>query len=276
MFGYITPSDRELSSDQKHRYQSIYCGICRSMGERFPQIARLGLQYDCAFLAMLLMSLYEPEESAKEGRCLPHPVKKRTYVDNEFIRYAADMNVALMCYKALDDWNDDKKLTGKAAYGVLRPCLPDIRERWPEQCAAIESSLQKLSLLEKENCPNPDLPAGVFGELMAALFLCRKDRWQETLSQMGHALGRFIYLADAACDYLSDSKKGRYNPYLAMGAAYEPRTFREHLVLSMSRCCEAYEVLPLVQDKEILDNILYSGLWSLPNRKLGNYDGRSV
>ena len=33
------------------------------------------------------------------------------------------------------------------------------------------------------------------------------------------------------------------------------------LVLTMERCCEAYELLPLVQDKAILDNILYSGVW---------------
>ena len=29
----------------------------------------------------------------------------------------------------------------------------------------------------------------------------------------------------------------------------------------MGRCTESYEMLPLVQDKPLLDNILYSGIW---------------
>ena len=32
-------------------------------------------------------------------------------------------------------------------------------------------------------------------------------------------------------------------------------------MLAMAKCTEYYERLPLVQDKDILDNILYSGVW---------------
>ena len=32
-------------------------------------------------------------------------------------------------------------------------------------------------------------------------------------------------------------------------------------MLAMARCTESYEKLPLVQDKALLDNILYSGVW---------------
>ena len=31
--------------------------------------------------------------------------------------------------------------------------------------------------------------------------------------------------------------------------------------MTMGRCTENYEMLPLVQDKALLDNILYSGVW---------------
>ena len=37
--------------------------------------------------------------------------------------------------------------------------------------------------------------------------------------------------------------------------------WREYLVLTMAKCTECYEKLPLVQDKQLLDNILYSGVW---------------
>ena len=85
--------------------------------------------------------------------------------------------------------------------------------------------------------------------------------WAPTLRKMGDALGRFIYLADAAIDYRRDKKKKQYNPFLAMGMEEDWDTWEQYLVLALHRCTDAYERLPLVQDKDILDNILYSGIW---------------
>ena len=38
-------------------------------------------------------------------------------------------------------------------------------------------------------------------------------------------------------------------------------------MLAMARCTECFERLPLVQDKALLDNILYSGVWTGGRRK---------
>ena len=97
---------------------------------------------------------------------------------------------------------------------------------------------------------------------MGELLVYEEDFWAPTLREMGMALGRFIYLADAAVDYCKDSKKKKYNPYLAMGTGENWPQWEEYLVLAMSRCTQYYEKLPLVQDKAILDNILYSGVWT--------------
>ena len=214
-----------------------------------------------AFLALLLMSLYEPEEESGKKACRLHSVKPRPWVDSEYIRYAADMNVALGYYNCLDDWQDDGKRTAKFMADKLEPFLPELEARWPRQLGAIRNCISRLSQLEKENCPNPDEPASCFGELMAQLLVYRKDMWAKDLGQMGFSLGRFIYLLDAAADYDKDKRKGKYNPYLAMGMEKDEKRWEEYLVLAMGRCAERYEKLPLVQDKALLDNILYSGVW---------------
>jgi hypothetical protein len=41
----------------------------------------------------------------------------------------------------------------------------------------------------------------------------------------------------------------------------DPGRWEDYLVNIIGRCCDAYERLPLVQDKALLDNILYSGVW---------------
>ena len=261
MFGFVTANYKELTQDQKDRYSAVYCGICRAIRDQSGNIARLGLSYDMAFLSCLLMSLYEPEETAHKNACLMHPVKRRTWVENEFTRYAADMNVALAYYHFLDDWQDDQKVSAKAMAQMLEDSFHKIRERYPRQCDAIRESVGKLSELEKARCANPDEPAACFGALLGELFVYRDDLWAPTLRQMGMSLGRFIYLLDAVMDYDRDKKHGKYNPFLAMGTGKDPQRWEEYLVLTMGRCTAYFEKLPLVQDKGLLDNILYSGVW---------------
>lgn len=64
MFGYVTASWKELTKEQRDRYGSIYCGICRGIRQNSGNPARISLSYDMAFLGALLMSLYEPEEQS--------------------------------------------------------------------------------------------------------------------------------------------------------------------------------------------------------------------
>ena len=262
MFGFVTVHYSELNKQQKDRYQAVYCGICRQIRQNSGQTAGLCLSYDITFLALLLMSLYEPQEIGGKGGCVLHPIRKRPWTDADVIRYCADMNVALAYYNCLDDWQDDRSLRAKFLAGQLEASLPRIRQQWPRQCQAIQACIHQLSLLEKSNCANPDAPANCFGALMAELLVFQEDLWAEDLRQMGMHLGRFIYLADAAVDYRRDKRKGKYNPYLAMGSGENWPQWEEYLVLAMGRCTAHYEKLPLVQDKSILDNILYSGIWT--------------
>lgn len=261
MFGLVTASLRELSKEQQRRYNGVYCGICRCIRERQGQLCRLGLSYDMAFLALVLMSLYEPEETTGSRACALHPFRPKPWVENEAIVYAADMNVALACYKALDDWHDDGKTSARVLSGIFGKRMDEIRSRWPRQCEKMAECIERLNVLEKEKCENPDVPANLFGELMAELFVWRQDEWEPYLRLMGHYLGRFVYLADAAVDFRSDEKSDKYNPLRYTGRGEDWKCWESYLVLAAAGCTDAYERLPLVQDKGILDNILYSGIW---------------
>jgi hypothetical protein len=233
-----------------------------------------------AFLALLQMSLYEPEETSGDNACKLHPIKKRPWVDNQYVRYAADMNVALAYYNCLDDWEDDHKLSAKAVAGLFRKYMPQLQAEYPRQCQAMETCIAQLSRLEGENCQNPDEPANQFGQLMAELLVWKEDLWAKDLRPLGMALGRFIYLADAVQDWEEDCKNKKYNPL----SGSDPTRWDEYLLLAMARCTHHYERLPLVQDKHLLDNVLYSGIWVEYRRKQGrkrpspeeSNDGRSV
>lgn len=257
MFGFVTANSAELSKEQKTRYGAVYCGICRRIRHQHTNAARLALSYDMAFLALLLTSLYEPGEQHGDRACALHPIRTRPWVDNEYVRYAADMNVALAYYQCLDDWNDEGKHSAHLMANHLEKRMPELLEQYPRQCQTIERCIARLAEMEKAKCANPDEPANCFGQLMEELLVYHDDLWAPWLRQLGFSLGRFIYLADAVVDYEKDRKKGRYNPL----HEENKDQWEDYLVLAMGRCTEFFEKLPLVQDKPLLDNILYSGVW---------------
>ena len=161
MFGYVMANLGELEKERRKRYTQVYCGICRSIRGQCSQSCRLALSYDMAFLSLLLMSLYEPEETGGDHACALHPM--RAWTDNKYIRYGADMNVALAYYNALDDYEDDRHLKAKLLCKLFGKQHPAIAQRHPRQCQAIRDCILELSRLEKEHCDNPDLPANCFG-----------------------------------------------------------------------------------------------------------------
>ncbi len=273
MFGFVAANVAELSESEKQRYNAVYCGICRQIRERSSNLSRLGLSYDMAFLALLLMSLYEPEEVSGDRACGIHPMKPRPWVSSPYIQYSADMNVLLAYFSCLDNWRDDHSLASKAMASLLEPHCQALKPQYPRQWQAVEDNIAALSALEKENCPNIDEPANCFGHLMEALLVFEEDLWAPALRQLGFHLGRFIYLADAAADYEKDKRKHKYNPFLAAHCD-DRATWEEYLVLALGRCTQSFEILPLVQDKPLLDNILYSGVWTNFGKKAGKKNGQ--
>lgn len=263
MFGYVVANTAALTEEEKRRYQAVYCGLCREIGRRSGQTARLSLTYDLAFLILLLSSLYEPRETEKTESCVIH-WKKRPWTANKFTEYAADLNVYLSYYKLLDDKRDEGRRTGRGYARMLERQSRRIESVWSRPCSVVREKLDALSEIEARREPLPDVTANCFGELMGELFVYDPtDFWAGTLREFGQGLGRFVYLMDAAVDYERDKKSGAYNPLVLTESP--PETMRSALALLMGEAARAFERLPLEQDISLMRNILYGGVWQKYN-----------
>lgn len=263
MFGYLVANLEDATEEEKARYRSLYCGLCRALGKRCGQGCRMALTYDMVFLVLLHDSLYEPAEERGEMRCLPHPLASQAFARSRFTDYAADVTVALAYHKCEDDWRDDRKATARAGQAVLARAYGRVRERLPRQCAAIEGDLVAIDELERAEHLLPDEAACHFGRLMGELFVVEKDCWSETLWNMGYHLGRFIYLMDAVCDLEQDEKRGRFNPLKGFAGDLSDR--ETALSVIAGQAVSEFEKLPLEQDVHLLRNVLYSGVWQKYN-----------
>ena len=134
---------------------------------------------------------------------------------------------------------------------------------------AISSLLDELGTREKMNETNVDVVAGLFGRIMQILFVPFEDIYAKGLGRMGFYLGKFIYIMDAFDDVEDDVKKGHYNVF---SNCYTDPDFETHvkdmLTMMMAECSDAFEMLPAVDNADILRNILYSGVWNSYERRV--------
>lgn len=263
MLGYVTIAKGELKIKEYDVYQAYYCGICKAIGRRCGQLPRLNLSYDSVFLAMVLAGMDEGADEIEMQHCIVHPIKRKPVLLNQkAVDYAADVMVILAYHKFLDDWKDEKSPLGLAGKTALAGAYKKLAARYPTVCEKVEAGLQTLSALEAENCGSLDQTANAFADVMEPLFAAYPDASQganqRILSQMGRALGRWIYIIDALDDYARDQEKDSYNPLLYRKNHLEG--IGDLLYHNLADIMNAYDLLDIKKNKSIIENIIFMGL----------------
>lgn len=266
MFGYVTVLKDELKFKDYAAYRAIYCGVCTACGRKLSQSAKLGLSYDAAFAALVLMSVTGEEIKIEKRRCLANPFKKRQYLVSKSIDYAASVWALLAYFNFYDDWRDNKSLKALVGMALFYRAKRKVSDEFPNLSEKIGCKIRKLSELENNNCTDIDLPAAVSGEMLA---LCLSPSYIDDenirqLREIGKNLGRWIYLMDAVDDFEKDKKLGNYNPLVLNFADSEEAADKsyEHMTFTLSQLALSYELLDIKANKPILDNIIYYGLSS--------------
>ena len=274
MFGICMPNKEQLSEADKKTYEAYYCGLCRALREKFGKRSTIVLQYDCVFLALLRNGLYENEETTEALFC-GHKMRKMPFVTESGLSYAADMNLLLAYWNYKDRVHDGKKrnvrlYAAEKAVAGLEADFANTEAKYPEKNRAIKRYVEELAAYEDkaeavnhEAFVSPDEPAYMTGDMLAEIFIEKQDEYAGYLRDLARNLGAFIYLSDAFQDLEKDLKSGDYNPYKALADSQElTETVRRELTLLAGHAAEAFEMLPIFRHREILRNILYSGIWA--------------
>ncbi len=262
MFGYVVVNQKSLKEEELITYREFYCGLCEALKRRYGLLGRLALSYDMTFVVMLLTGLYDTDTKEDSFRCMARPNEKQKRLMNDFSYYGADMTVILSYYKCVDDWHDEKKLKGLLASWLLRGKFKKAERLHPEKAHNIKRLLDEINKAEKDNTENIDLISGLFGKVMADIVAMKNDSWAPILDKMGFYLGKFIYIMDAYEDVEKDIENGSYNPFKNKfgSESFEDDSLRI-LNMMMAQCAQNFELLPVVDNIEILRNIIYAGVW---------------
>lgn len=221
MFGYVRPNKSELLVREYEQYKSVYCELCRRMGKSYGWISRLALSYDCAFYAMLALSVSGAAVSVHQGRCAFNPLKKCRYMEASGEEYekAAALSVLLTWHKLRDDREDEgfwKSLGCRLLLPLVSRKAKKAARRYPFLAEKAQEAMDGQREAE-ESQAGIDACAEPTAHLLASLFreLGGCDPGQSAaLEQFGYFLGRWVYLMDAADDLREDLEKGAFNPFV--------------------------------------------------------------
>lgn len=280
MFGYIKPHRSELRVRENECYGAMYCGLCHSMGRTCGRAFCGTLSYDFAFLGIMRMAMTGSVPEFEKRRCAAHPFRKRNAVkDNEQLRYCGAAAAILGYGKIKDDLTDERgaarlkarlmmpffKRARKKALKKL-PQLAELDERVSGYLFEM-SELEKASGLDEVSA---DRIGELFGRIMGEILSFGTEGGDRLAAKaFGEALGKWLYIMDAADDYAEDEKKKRFNPFVIFWSRDGgfTRERRELLAAALKAYLfDAEKALDLMElggcreFYEIARNILYLGM----------------
>ena len=208
----LRPVEPELKIKDFHYFRVYYCGLCRTMGKRLGHFSRLTLSYEATFLALLLSgpSLGE-EERSFQADAFSIPGRKRLFAaDSPLLEYAADVNVLLVYYKLLDDWQNERSIKGLLGTAFFASAKQRAASKSEKVASRIAWELDCLLSLERACCPSADRAAEPLRQDYEGAFSVAEA--PSELLSFSYELGRWLYPIDAFADLEIDLATGSYNP----------------------------------------------------------------
>ena len=287
MFGYVKPDTPYLYIKDDTLYKSLYCAVCKSIGKRCGQRARLGLTYDIAFMSALIHNVTGVDVKIEKKRCIAHPLISRPVAStDEITDICACINVALAYYKIEDDIIDGNGGNVKKLF--FKKGKWKVEKRYPEIGVIIRKRYLELREKEKAQCDGIDEVSEPFAQMMVELgefavngyagkTLIDKNPTDKNISEKSrrgldsllYYLGKWIYLIDALDDYDKDIKEKNYNPiYYSFGKISDFKTLTrsrgEDLSFLFSDIFsglkEAFSDIEFKFDSALLGNIILRGI----------------
>lgn len=281
MFGFLALPGTCRGEADALVFHRVFCGLCDVLAEDYGLPARLLINRDSAFIALLTLAQMSEVSLMKwSRRCNPLSRPQLVFADDLALAYAAAITVCGLQAKLCDNLQDDPHWlgdswgllallsggkfakaqavladTGFPVAGVLA-CLAEqpalehaiLNDRLDPWCAA-EPSAHALGVIFSHS-------AIVAGQASAS----------DALYVAGHALGQMIYILDSYSDQMDDRIHGRFNFISVLQArssdASPPvRQLVGALVADKRRFLSAsWSLVEIQQHRPALETVLFAGL----------------
>ena len=294
LFGYIRPQKSELLVREFEEYRAVYCALCRRLGKDFGPAARLVLNYDCTFYAIVMLTVSGKENPGfRQGRCVVNPLKKCGFCVESGGEFAAAsaLTVILAYYKVRDDIADSgfwKSLLFRILYPIFSFMHRNAARKFPRLEKAAADTMKEQALVEQSEVSGIDRSAEPTAQMLANVFeqTGGEGNMQRVLHEMGYYLGRWTYLMDAADDMGKDIRHKTFNPFVLRFRLTESSTrealdaardyANETLNGTLAKLGAAANLLEQGSFGSLIHNIVFLGLPMMQKERLYKKESGNV
>ena len=289
LFGYVRIYKPQLKFCEYEAYKAIYCTLCKHLGRQYGLHARLLLNYDYTFVAMLYMALHKQPVDPQKKACCCNPLKKCLYctcADTAGFELTCAMTAEMFYYKTVDNIRDSG-FFGSLGWGLVKVIAAPMRKksmkRYPELERLMAEYSEAQTAVEQGEDRSVDASAEPTARVLSELAQLASDDATDkrVLKDFGYYFGRWIYLIDAFDDIEKDIKENGYNPFVYKFGLTEADTksdserleqarmyANECLNMTVARAATAFELLDLGDYAPIFNNIIYLGLGEAQRKAL--------
>lgn len=260
MFGFIASPCRSCARDALPAWRGTFCGLARCLARDYGVPARLLVNRDAGFLALLGLSLDPDPPRWRRATCCnplatPFPVND----DHPAIRHAAAVSVCGLAAKLDDDATDEgplrrgvSRLAGLLTSPATDRAIAELNTTGFPTSRVLET-LRRQDALEARSPLEADRPtAEAFGAITAHLAeILPLAPSGAKLEPIGRALGSLVYWCDAWEDRPQDLRRGRFNPYLTCPGSQ----IHTRVAEAWKRFTEGLGALPLARHAVLVESL---------------------
>jgi len=281
MFGYLPAPCRCQIGDQADLYHSTFCGLCNALARQYGQPARMLINRDSTFVAVLAAAQNrEAPRATLSTRCLPWSRPIRVFEYGPIVEFAGAVTLCGLKAKLDDECADERGLRAagcrllstlsrpryERAQAILAASdfpVIDVRRYLGEQ-SNIEARVVKGG--DPAHAAQPS--ARAFGAILAhTARLTGNAANVEPLHRAGQSLGELIYTLDAYQDAPEDLRRGRFNFLAAQLGSLRTDSManvrgraREIAAACQGEIRRAWQEVDLLRYRPVLEAVLLTGL----------------
>ena len=280
MLGYVRINKGELKVKEYELYRGLYCSLCRALRKEYGLLSTLVLSYDVTFLVLVLLSISDISPEFRAARCPFNPVKKCNYCLNgaEKFSYSAAVSIILFYFKIRDNISDSSFFKRIFAYLVLPYAVRKYNKaakKFPSLALEISVLMDEQRSVEEKNCSSVDEAADASAKALGLIFSYLNGEIP-LLKDFGYAVGRWVYLVDAADDICDDIKNKSFNVFVNRFKLESEsditdevkKEIENSLNLSLASAVDFCERLGFNFLLPIIENVLIDGTESVVNKVL--------
>lgn len=297
MFGYLPAPCRCQIGNQADLYRSTFCGLCNALAGQYGQPARLLINRDSTFVALLAAAQSPAAPTVTlSTRCQPWSRPIPVFESGSVPAFAAAVTLCGLQAKLGDEQADERGLRAGGcrvlstlsskrfdrAQAVLAAAdfpVVDIRRQLAEQ-----SRVEKRVVSGGDPAMAAQPTSRAFGSILAyTARLAGNTSNVEPLVEAGRNLGKLIYTLDAYQDLPDDFRRGRFNFLAAQTGSSRyggGESIRNRARALTSECQhnirQAWQEVELLRYRPVLEAVLLTGLPARTERILATNAGQRM